>query len=163
MGDSHKDPCDLMYEHLKLIQGNIDKYDNMEGTIRNWTITLWSGTLIAGLIQNTRGKNLWILIGISIAIPIIMGIYDQIFKTYREHYKRIRNELIDKIQKESYDMKYIMLPKQKKGQDLICYAAKSFIDINKIHVNLVYYFLIFVSILITAANILIKYRAGHTQ
>ncbi len=152
MGDSPKDPSDFMYEHLKLIQQNIDKYDKMGGTIRNWTITLWSGTLIAGLIQKIGGKDLWILIGISIAIPLIMGIYDEIFKTYRECYKNVRKELVENIQNKSFDMNYIKFPEQKQGEDLIFYAATSFIDIERVHVNLVYWLLIMASILIAVAK-----------
>jgi hypothetical protein len=143
-----KDQCNIMYQHLKLIQENIDKYDKFGGTIRNWTITLWSGTLVAGLIQKVAGKELWMLIGISIAIPLIMSIYDEIFKTYREGYTKTRDELIEKIQKNSYDMNHIKFPKQKQGKDLILYATTSLVDMNRVHVNLVYWLLIIVSILI---------------
>lgn len=152
MGDSPKDPCDFKCEHLQLIQKNIDKYDEMGGKIRNWTITLWSGTLIAGLIQKIGGRDLWILIGISIAIPLIMGIYDEIFKTYREGYKKTRDELINKIKGKPYDENYIYFPKQKEGEELILYSIKSFIDVSKVHVNLVYWLLVIASILIAVAK-----------
>lgn len=40
-----------VFDHLKFLQACIDKYDAMGGTIRNWTIGLWTGTLVAGLLK----------------------------------------------------------------------------------------------------------------
>jgi hypothetical protein len=138
----------LLYEHLKLLQQNMDKYDNMGSTIRNWTITLWSGTLIAGLIQKVEGSLLWILVLVSIVIPFVMGIYDEIFKQFRNEYKDKRNTLIEKLQEEDYKMVYLQFPKQKKGWDLIGSAIVSFFNVSFPHVNFIYWLLILVSLLI---------------
>jgi hypothetical protein len=141
--------CSQVYDHLKLLQQNMDKYDEIGAKIRDWTIGLWTGTLVAGFLsKDACGEKLWVLIWISIAIAIVMGIYDEIFKSFREKYKDSRKTLLEKFQHGSCKKCDIQFPEQDSGWTLILGAFKKFCHPRNPHVNFVYWLLIAVSFLI---------------
>ena len=70
----------LVQGHLQLIQCTLDKYDEFDRQIKSWAITLWVATIASGIVQKVQHDSMYTLIGISIIVMIVMGIYDNIYK-----------------------------------------------------------------------------------
>lgn len=135
----------LMQSQLNLVQQSIDKYDNFSQSIRNWTVTLWAATISAGSIQGIEIKPWWALIVVSILIVFAMGMYDGIYKTYRENYKKIRKNIATQVRNNTYNLSSVSFPEQPEGFQLLKKAIKSF---SRPHVCFVYVLLIIISVVI---------------
>ena len=140
---------DIVYKHLNMLQTTMDKYDVMGKEIRNWTITLWTATLIAGLIQNANEYVLNTLIYLSIIIPFLMGTYDGIFKFFRTDYHKKRNNLMKHYLDNSFERNDFEFPDYE-GKNLLWEGLKCFnpFSTHYFHVSFIYFFLIASSIII---------------
>lgn len=152
----------LVQGHLQLIQNTLDKYDEFDRQIKSWAITLWVATIASGIVQKVQHDSMYTLIWISIIVMIVMGIYDNIYKIYREDYKEIREDIASKLRTGLVSTSLIYFPDSKdlnqrslnpkathpKGKHLLWRAATSLFSLQKLHINLMYWFLIVVSLII---------------
>jgi hypothetical protein len=162
MAGSSEDPGmrNLVQSHLDLIQRSIDKYDEFDRQIKSWAVTLWVATIASGLVQDASDESMYVLIGISIIVLIVMGIYDNMYKIYREGYKKTREDIASKLRTGSLSTCLIYFPDSRgwNGEPLnpdtahpkhiLWEASKWFVIFKKPHISLMYLFLIFVSFIV---------------
>jgi hypothetical protein len=140
----------------------MDKYDEFDRQIKSWAVTLWVATIASGIVQKVPHDSMYALIGISIIVLVVMGIYDNIYKIYRIDYQEIREDIASKLRTDAISINLIYFPGSKdlnqkylnpkavhpRGNNLLRKAAMSFFSFQKPHINLMYWFLIFVSFII---------------
>lgn len=80
---------DLLKTELELIQKQMDKYDQVSGTIKTWSVTLWIASL--GWSFQVNRKEVVLL---SIFIVMTFWALDAINKNFREGYKKRRDTVV---------------------------------------------------------------------
>ncbi len=135
----------LVYDHLKLLQSSMDKYDNMSTEIRKWAVTLWAATISAGTIEGFEIESRSALIVISIFVVFAMGMYDGMYKTFRNNYKDTRNDIAIQIRKDKCGLSSISFPEQPEDDQLIKKAIRA---VFHPHIGFVYLILIGTSVAI---------------
>ncbi len=78
----------LLRLELELTQRQMDKYDQISATIKNWAVTLWAAS--AGWSFQARRREIILL---SFVIILIFWGFDSIYKTFREDYKSRRDQV----------------------------------------------------------------------
>ncbi|MCX6674187.1 MAG: hypothetical protein NTY37_10470 [Methanothrix sp.] len=146
--DNDRDIQKLVQSNIQLIQSVVDKYDEFDRQIKSWAITLWVATIASGLVQKVQHDTMYALIGVSVMVLIVMGIYDNIYKIYRKDYKKIREDIASMLRTGPVSISLIYFPDHPEGKCLVWKAATSLISSQKPHINLMYWFLIFVSFII---------------
>lgn len=84
---------DLAKSELQLVQGQIDKYDELSAKIKTWTLTLWAA-LLGWSFQVGRKEVLYL----GILIVLFLWGLDAVNKNFRQHYKNRKMELIKALQ-----------------------------------------------------------------
>lgn len=84
---------DLLKTELKLTQGQMDKFDQFSTTIKAWTITLWAAS-VGWSFQTDRKDVLYV----SMLIVALFWVFDAINKTFRQDYRKRRNEVASALE-----------------------------------------------------------------
>jgi len=122
----------LGFDYLKLIQSQIDKYDDLSFKIKTWAITVWVGLL--GWAFKTEGEELILL---SVAVIVIFWVLDAVNKNFRQDYKEIRIKMLEALNKDiEVNLEF---PKHK--------VASILKQLFKPHLFLVYFSLLILSFL----------------
>lgn len=79
---------DLLKTELELTQRQMDKYDQLSATTKTWTVTLWAAS-VGWAFQLKRSDVLLI----SLVIIGIFWLLDALNKTFRQDYKKRRDEV----------------------------------------------------------------------
>jgi uncharacterized membrane protein len=134
---------DLLKAELSLTQGQMDKYDQLSMTTKNWAITLW--VALMGLAFQSKQYQVAL---IGALIPLIFWFFDGYNKTYRTDYKNRRDE-VQLALRTLFSGK--SLPKDFRAPDLPTHNEKNvFRNMLLLHVGLPYFILIIVSLIVYA-------------
>lgn len=79
---------DILKTELELTQRQMDKYDQLSATTKTWTVTLWAAS-VGWAFQLKRSDILLI----SLVIIGIFWLLDALNKTFRQDYKKRRDEV----------------------------------------------------------------------
>lgn len=79
---------DILKSEFLLCQGQMDKYDHLSSTIKTWLMTLWAASV--GWALSSRQKEIFL---IGAATVVALWFFDALNKTFRENYKKRRDEI----------------------------------------------------------------------
>jgi hypothetical protein len=80
--------CDFLKTEFLLTQQQMDKYDQLSTTIKAWAITLWAAS--TGWAFQVNRREVFLL---SIVIILMFWFFDALNKTFRQDYKKRRDEV----------------------------------------------------------------------
>lgn len=85
---------DLLKAELELTQRQMDKYDQLSTTSKAWTITLWAAS-VGWALQTGRREIFFV----SMLIVALFWAFDAINKTFRQDYKKRRDEVASALER----------------------------------------------------------------
>lgn len=79
---------DLLKTEFLITREQMNKYDTLSTTAKGWLVTLWAASI--GWSFQVRRKE---IVALSVFITAIFWILDSFTKTYRQNYKKRRDEI----------------------------------------------------------------------
>lgn len=133
---------DIVKTEYELVQGQIDKYDEISSKIKTWAGTLWAASI--GWSIQTRRKEV-ILVGI--VLVMMFWLMDGMNKNYRQNYRHRRFRIIDALKTYFYSGKW---PNDFYSPSVPFNEHEIFKATIKPHVALLYLALVSISLLVFA-------------
>lgn len=84
---------DILKAELKLVQQQMDKYDQLSTTTKTWAITLWAASI--GWAFQVKRPEIFLL---SIIIVATFWSFDALNKTFRQGYNRRRKKVAEMLE-----------------------------------------------------------------
>ena len=132
---------DILKTELEISQQQMNKYDQLSGTIKTWTVTLWVASL--GWSFQIKRKELVLL---SIFTVLVFWTLDAINKNFRENYKKRRQELAGAIRE------FLNNPSSADNFTFLDFPLRNWIGVIRQfaepHVSLLYLSLIVITVII---------------
>ncbi len=85
---------EILKDELGMMQSQMDKYDGFTTTIKTWAVTLWSVSI--GWAFQSNAKE---ILAVSVILLAVFWFFEGINKTYRQNYKKRRDEIASVLQK----------------------------------------------------------------
>ncbi len=91
----------ILYLELRMMQNTMDKYDGLIFQIRGWEISIWSALMVIAL---EFGRPQILLL--AILTPFVFWAFDGMYKTYRENYKKRRDEIASFLNSDDFSKSF---------------------------------------------------------